>query len=158
VALGIDAAVVGGQNRAAAEQARNAAAGAVAALERPVEVEIVATTNEQRAPGLIVEPSAQVIQSRRGMESIVKLHIRNAGAATLRGHAELLSRLPASHVDYPPGWIPREAFVHEAADSTRAFQLAPGESGELAIRFTLDPGFPADTHRVTLHYSVVRSR
>ena len=145
VALGVDAAVVGGQNRAAAERARAAAAGAVAALERTVEVRVTTQVGDE-STGLRVSGPPEAIRTRRGQAQTVTLRVVNTGTAAVsfRVDRAVMPVTWSGHVRVPGGSL--------------AGTVAPGDSMAWPVEIALDPGLPAEVTTLTIDYSFSASR
>ncbi len=145
VALGVDAAVVGARNRAAADRTRAAAAGAVAALERTVEVTVTArVAGESR--GLRVSAPPEPIRTRRGPARTLTLQLVNGGTETLSFRVE--------RAVTPAAWRDR---VHAPAGASTG-TIAPGDSLAWPVEIALDPGLPAEAAALGLDYSFIVSR
>ncbi len=145
VALGVDAAVTGAGNRAAAGRAREQAAGAVAALEKSVAVRVTASATGARA--LSVSGPEAAIVVRRGEEQASTLHVLNGGADTLlvTVRRSVLPEVAAS-------------FVRDPSVDASSLAIAPGATLELPVRVAIDPALPGEVSTVSVRYSLDASR
>ncbi len=145
VALGVDAAVVGGRNRAAAERTRAAAAAAVASVENPVAVRV--TAGATGALALSVTAPLEEVAVRRGGEQERVLRVINGGSDTLRVSVKrrVLPEVAA-------------AFVRDADGGAPRVMIAPGATVDLPVRFTIDAALPLDVPVLTVIYSLDASR
>jgi len=142
VVLGVDAAITGGANRAAAERARARAAGAVAGLAAPIAFEVAGTVVGE-ASGLVVEPpSPAVTTAHRGAPAAATFTLRNEGADSLAFTVERTVQ-PATAAE----------FVHGGAEEERGGTLAPGETRAFTLHATLLPALPEGVTRVAVGYS-----
>ncbi len=145
VTMGMDAAVTGAGNRAAAERARAAAVGAVEALEKTVAVRVTASATG--ALGLSVSAPDAAIDVRRGGEGECMLRVDNSGSDTLSVSVRRSVRPEVA-----------ASFVRDPSVGDSAVILAPGARLDLPARFTIDPALPGDIPALTVSYSLDASR